>query len=184
MDVVKILRLMLFAWALSSTGPALSQSAVTGDSLTVYVFLHDECKITQYYTPELNRLSGKYKDQHVGFVGVFPNAAASEDRIRTFGKTYGLSFPMLPDPAQKITRQLGATITPEVAVVAAQTGQLIYRGRIDDSYVRVGKRKLKIQHHDLADILENWQNHLRPDQTIETPAIGCFITFTDAQNQN
>lgn len=164
--------------------PGYAQSFEKIDSLGVYIFLHDECMITQYYTPELIRLVKKYQGRPIGFTGYFPNPSTTSDRIDAFGKTYGIVFPLKEDYAKEVTRRFGITITPEVAVQDLRTGQLIYRGRIDDSYVRVGKRKLIIQHHDLEQVIDDWLDRRLPDQTIETRAIGCFITFTDPLIKN
>ncbi len=79
------------------------------------------------------------------------------------------------------------TVTPEVAVWDHRTERLLYRGRIDDSYVRVGKRKLHTQHHELRDIIEGWLRGEVPDELVTTHAIGCYINFNsplDKQSQD
>jgi hypothetical protein len=149
------------------------------DSLTVYVFLLDECVISQFYTPELTRLHEKYKSQRVGFVGYFPNFSSKPDKIDAFGKQYRLAFPLLPDYYKDWTRKFGITVTPEVAVWDHRAGRLLYKGRIDDSYVRVGKRKLHPQHRDLEEVIENWLLNQSAPMTVQTQAIGCFINFSD-----
>jgi peroxiredoxin len=155
------------------------EKPITGDSLTVYVFLHDECKISQFYTPELTRLYETYGSRKVGFVGYFPNATTTAERIEAFGKDYHIAFPLRADYKKDLTRKLGITITPEVAVWDHRTEQQIYRGRIDDSYVRVGKRKTHPQQYDLVGIIEDWLTHPDPQLLVQTKAIGCFINFTD-----
>ena len=155
------------------------RSFPTYDSLTVYVFLNDECKISQFYTPELSRLYDTYGTKKVGFVGYFPNPAADAGRIEAFARDYHLTFPLLEDYQKVQTRKLGITITPEVAVWDHRTGQQIYRGRIDDSYVRVGKRKTHPQHYDLKDIIETWLSYPDPQLLVRTQAIGCLINFTE-----
>ena len=152
---------------------------IPNDSLTVYVFLHDECKISQFYTPELSRLHEIYGSRKVGFVGYFPNASTTVERIEAFAKDYHISFPLQEDYSKDLTRKLGITITPEVAVWDHRTDQQIYRGRIDDSYVRVGKRKTHPQQYDLVGIIEDWLTHPDPQLLVQTQAIGCFINFTD-----
>lgn len=145
----------------------------------MYVFLHDECVISQFFTPELTRLYEKYTAQKVGFVGYFPNSSSTLERIEAFGESYHLTFPLLEDYKKEKTRLYGITITPEVAVVDHRTGSQIYRGRIDDSYVRVGKRKTHPQHYDLEDTIESWRSNESPLLIVQTQAIGCFISFTE-----
>jgi peroxiredoxin len=155
------------------------QVSFSGDSLSVYVFLLDECVICQYYTPELKQLYEKYKDRKVGFTGFFPNTISTPERIEAFGKKYNLDFPLLEDFNKTWTRTFGIMVTPEVAVWDHRENRLLYRGRIDDSYVRVGKRKLHPKSHDLREIIELWLLHQAPPETVQRQAIGCFITFTE-----
>lgn len=146
------------------------------DSLSVYVFLHDECVISQYFTPQLAKLYSTYKDKRVGFTGYFPNNNSTPEDMVSFGDEFGLEFPLLEDYDKKWTRTFGITITPEVAVWDHRRQDLVYRGRIDDSFVRVGKRKLHIQHHDLKDIIDAWIANEELTFT-STRAIGCYISF-------
>jgi thiol-disulfide isomerase/thioredoxin len=174
-----LLYLVLASPLRDGSGSYPPSGSVIGDSLTVYVFLHDECVISQFFTPELTRLFEKYRLKKVGFVGYFPNDATSPDRIKTFGEAYRLEFPLLRDYNKALARKFGITITPEVAVWDHRLDQLIYRGRIDDSYVRVGKRKLHPQHFDLQETIDAWLSGVYPQTLVQTQAIGCFINFTD-----
>ena len=145
------------------------------DSLTIYVFLHDECVISQFYTPLLTELYEKYNDKKIGFIGYFPHFSSKPAQIENFAKKYRLAFPLKQDYYQVLTKKFGITITPEVAVWDHRSDRLVYRGRIDDSYVRVGKRKLHPQHHDLKNVIDEWIVGDVPADTIVTQAIGCFI---------
>jgi len=154
------------------------KAGLYADSLTVYVFLEDECLISQYYTNELTRLYDKYGKNHVGFVGYFPSQTTGPEEIAAFANQFKLAFPLFPDPDKDWTKKFDIKITPEVSVFDHRTDRNIYKGRIDDSYVRVGKRKLHPQAHDLEDIIKAWQLNQTPDSLVQTEAIGCFITFT------
>jgi hypothetical protein len=154
-----------------------TQPVEMSDSLTVYIFLADECVISQFFTIELERLYNMYRSQHVGFVGYFPNTTSTPEKIEAFGQKFGLTFTMLPDHDKSITKSFGITITPEIAIVDHRLDKVIYRGRIDDSYVRVGKRKLHPQSQDMEEMIELWLIHEAPVETVKTQAIGCFISF-------
>lgn len=174
-----LLYLLLLTPQREVSGLFATPDSTVGDSLTVYVFLHDECVISQYFTPELTRLFEKYRSKGVGFVGYFPNAAASHEKMSAFGEAYHLDFPLIQDQFKAMARKLGVTITPEVAVWDHRLDMLIYRGRIDDSYVRVGKRKLHPQHFDLQEAIDGWLLGQYHTGLVQTQAIGCFINFTD-----
>ena len=161
----------------TSTAPARESNDVYSDSLSVYVFLADECVISQFFTLELTRLHHAYRSQRVGFIGYFPNAASTTEKIDGFAEKFGIDFPLLQDHTKTWTRKFGITVTPEVAVYDHRDERLLYRGRIDDSYVRVGKRKLHPQHHDLEEIIDQWLLNQSPPDMVKTQAIGCFISF-------
>lgn len=156
----------------------------TSDSLTVYVFLHDECVISQFFTPQLTTYYNTYQSQKVGFIGYFPNFSTKPAQIEAFGEKYKLDFPLEQDYYKDWTKKFGITVTPEVAVWDHRSDQLVYRGRIDDSYVRVGKRKFHPQHEDLKDIIVSWLAGKKFTDTIETQSIGCFINFSDPFQKN
>lgn len=148
------------------------------DSLTVYIFLQPECVISQYFTPELNELEEEFKDQHVGFVGLFPNPGVSESDLDTFSSTFNIHFPLKLDPGALQAKAMTATITPEVVVMDEARNLKIYQGRINDSYVRVGKRKQHIQSNDLRDLLSKWVSEPGSIAFSQTKSIGCLINFT------
>ena len=173
----------LFSAENAVSNPSHEQHAIYEDSLTVYVFLADQCVISQFFTVELSRLHALYGKQQVGFVGYFPNPSSTPQLIEDFGAKFGIGFPLLQDPDKKLTKNFGITITPEVADYDHRQEQLIYRGRIDDSYVRVGKRKLHPQSHDLQEIIDRWLLNDTPPEMVKTQAIGCFISFGNATEQ-
>jgi len=154
--------------------------ALTSDSLTVYIFLHDECMICQFYTPRLTEFYNQYHAEHVGFVGFFPDPSVRAPEAKAFAEKYGIRFPLKSDFNKVWTKKLGVTVTPEVAVWDHREDRLIYRGRIDDSYVRVGKRKTHIQHEDLKNIIDAWLAGEVPNEMIETQVVGCLINFNDS----
>src|SRR5688500_8863312 len=111
---------MLFLWLLSFFLTTQHQDLHSGDnpakcdSLTVYVFLLDECVISQFYTPLLSQYFEEYKGQKVGFIGYFPNPASKADRIEAFARTYKIDFPLKQDEKQELAKNFGVTVTPEV----------------------------------------------------------------------
>jgi len=170
---------IVISWQSASIAVTGQSKMPLSDSLSVYVFLEDECLISQYYTNELSRLYEKYGKSHVGFVGYFPSSTTGTEEIAAFAARFKLDFTLLPDHDFSWTRKFDITITPEVAVLDHRTNKVIYKGRIDDSYVRVGKRKLHVQKHDLEDMIKAWQLNQTPVSMVQTEAIGCFITFTN-----
>ena len=142
--------------------------------LTVYIFLHESCRISQYYTLTLKALHKEYGNENVQFKGIFPNQSTEEKGMRAFKEKYGLAFPMVFDKDQVLTQRLDAKITPEVIVVNTESQTIIYKGRIDNAYYRVGKRRQVTTTNELKDVLEGAKNGKTLTYKTE-PAIGCYI---------
>ncbi|MEM9723234.1 MAG: hypothetical protein AAGA10_28455 [Bacteroidota bacterium] len=62
------------------------------DSITVYVFLHESCVISQFYPLELGELYEECADDNLNFVGLFPNVSSKPEQIQAFQDTYGIPF--------------------------------------------------------------------------------------------
>ena len=144
------------------------------DSITVYIFLHESCVISQYYTLPLRELQEEYANENVQFIGLFPNFSSKPNKMETFKEKYQIPFELKTDYYHRKKEEFEATVTPEVVVYNESKGQLIYRGRIDDAYARVGKRKRVTTTSELKDVLESIRNN-QPIMVSNTQAIGCFI---------
>ncbi len=110
------------------------------------------------------------------FIGIFPNRYSSEENIEKYKNKYGLPFELKRDYYQTITCKMNAQVTPEVVIYNEKEDEILYQGRIDDSYARVGQKRLFTRNHELRDALEAIKNDL-PVVIKETEAVGCFITF-------
>lgn len=141
---------------------------------TVYVFLGESCPICQYHTLTLNTLSAEYAGKGVAVVGLFPNPDSDSATIDSFRREYQLTFELRKDIGRQYMNRLGATITPQVFVVDETTGIVHYKGRIDDKYTTLGKRKTTPVVPDLKNALDA----LLAGKTVpitETTAVGCYI---------
>ncbi len=144
---------------------------------TLYIFLLDECIICQQYAPLLNSYYDTYKE-NVEFVGLFPNFASKLKGISSFRKKYDVQYPLKTDHYKRQASKYNVKVTPEVVLVDNQNNQVVYQGRIDNGYVRIGKRRRVVTSHELQKALES----ARLDNSswpISTEAIGCFINFKE-----
>ena len=143
--------------------------------ITVYIFLHEDCIISQHYTVALKALYAEYGKEEVRFVGLFPNFSSKQKNIDRFREKYQIPFELKTDYFRTITDKYGATVTPEVVVIDELKGQILYKGRIDDTYFRVGKKRRVTTTSELKDALESIRNGTEILVT-ETTSIGCFIS--------
>ena len=156
----------------------LGTKGIGRDSITVYLFLLDECRICQELAPEINAIHQEYASQKVGFIGLFPNFASKPAGIKKFKKKYKLIMPTKTDYYKKWSHKFNAEILP-TAVVYNETQQKVeYIGAVNDLFYKPGKRKSQASKHYLRDAL----NHVMQGESPEiqsTQAIGCFINFND-----
>ena len=140
----------------------------------IYIFMGETCPVSRHYTLTLKELHTEYASEKLEFIGVFPNRLSTPATIAAFKEKYALPFTCIGDSSHTWVNRLGATITPEV-VVADTSHTAIYRGRIDNTFASLGKRRRIVTAHDLADVLKALKDEKTPAFR-QTQAIGCIIT--------
>lgn len=141
-------------------------------ALTVYVFTTTDCPISNRYAPEIQRLAAKFQ-QNARFVLVYPVPTDTPQMIDAHRLKYAYTIAAMPDRDQQLVKQTGVTVTPEVAVMRG--AQLLYRGRIDDRYVELGRERPAATRHDLEAALDAIVAG-RPVAVKQTRAVGCILS--------
>ena len=141
------------------------------EPIRVLVFTTTDCPISNRYAPEIQRLATKFRGK-AQFVLVYPVAADSPAMIRDHVRKFAYSIDVIRDVDQKLVKQTGVTVTPEVAVMRG--AQLLYRGRIDDRYVELGRERPSPTTRDLDAAIEAALAG-QPITTRETRAVGCML---------
>ncbi|HZK80214.1 MAG TPA: redoxin domain-containing protein [Humisphaera sp.] len=140
----------------------------------VIIFIAVDCPISNGYAPEINRLCKQYESKGLLFYLAYPDGDLTPADAKKHAADYGYTCPALLDRKRELAHRLGATVTPE-AVVVDRDGQVAYRGRIDDLYVALGKRRFEATTHDLRMALDAIVAG-KPVPTPRTTAIGCAIS--------
>src|SRR5580704_2662214 len=146
----------------------LAASDVRG---TAFVFLSSECPISRQYIPELNRLAKTAAERKVAFYGVISDSAATRADAVKFVDEFHVAFPVLFDSSRELAASLGPDHLPE-AFVIDPSGGVQYRGRIDDVYADVDKRRTEPAHRDLLDAITAVGDS-KPVTVPRTEAVGC-----------
>ena len=152
-----------------------SAAGAGASGVTVYIFLAEECPVSQSATLALKELYHKYAGGRIAFAGVFANASSTAESVAQFRQKYEMPFPLQWDDENRLLHLLGARVTPEAFVLDHSTWRVLYRGRIDDSFAGLGQRRQVITAHELQDALDALTTG-RPIAVKETQALGCFIT--------
>ena len=139
----------------------------------VLVFIVSDCPIANSYAPELNRLHSEYDLRGVRMLLIQVDPQLSIEDARRHAQEYQLQPPVVLDKRHHWVQLVGATRTPEAAVLSP-TGDVLYLGRIDDRYVDLGKRREQVTSHDLRNALEAILAG-RPIQHPRSMAVGCII---------
>jgi hypothetical protein len=138
------------------------------------IFVRTDCPISNAYAPQINRLAREFGTKKIAFYIVYTMRDLSPAAARDHVKQYGLICPALIDRKHELVKAVGATVTPEVAIIGPE-GKLIYRGRIDDLYAGLGKQRTVATTHEFRDALDAVVEGREP-AVARAPAVGCAIT--------
>jgi hypothetical protein len=138
--------------------------------IKVAFFLSPTCMICRYYALEMRAVSAEYSDRGVEFIGYAVGPLLNDSLVNSFRGEYKIPFPVRLD--DEMHRKLNATVTPEVFVI--RNDSVMYHGRIDDSFVRVGKQRAHVKNRELRSALEKILQGQQPEVS-HVPAVGCII---------
>ncbi|WKN45020.1 redoxin domain-containing protein [Tunicatimonas pelagia] len=154
-------------------GQELTPHQIRSQAATVVLFMDPECPVTQKYGATLRKLQQEWQDKDVTVVAVYPVVGIDHETIAEFAQDYRYNFTHLPDPQQKLAKQLQANTTPE-AFLLDSLGQVRYRGAIDNWFYELGRYRRVVTEHYVADALTAYLQG-NPISVSKTEAIGCLI---------
>jgi peroxiredoxin len=166
-----------FVFQLRDTQGALHTGAEWSAAKAVVVFFTTtDCPIANSYVAEMNRVHDTYAARGVVFFAVQTDLAIPEADVVQYAREFRYAYPLLLDPRQTLVRYVGASITPQVAILGPD-GKLMYLGRIDDRVADFGKQRQKATVLDLRNSLDAILGG-KPVPHAATKSIGCAITLS------
>jgi len=151
------------------------KTQAASDSISVYIFLSESCPICQNQTLVLRQLYSEYSAKGISFTGLFPNQEYStKESIEKFKAKYQLVFELKRDEGQRMVKKFAATTNPQIFVINKATQQVLYKGKINNGFENIGKKRAVITEHYLRDALESIL-HQKPIAIKETQPVGCYI---------
>jgi len=139
----------------------------------VLLFITTDCPIANGYVPEINALAKHFADAPVRFFAIQVDPELTRAEARKHAKEFGITVPVLLDSKHELVCATGVTHTPEVAVLLAD-GTIAYRGRIDDRYPSLGKKRPVAGKTELRDAI----SAIVAGEKVQVPrteAVGCSI---------
>ena len=117
-----------------------TQAEWAAQKAVVLYFVTVDCPVANGYVPEMNRIHDAYAGRGVAFFAVQAEPGVAEATVARYARDYHYAYPLLLDPTQLLVRHVGATITPQVAVLSPQ-GNLLYLGPVDNRVEDFGKQR-------------------------------------------
>ena len=154
-------------------GAAVEPLADTGQKATVFFFVLHDCPVANGYAPEIIRITSEYAAKGVRCFVVYAESDLTPEQAREHARDYGYKSGALLDPQHLLVKAAGATVSPEAAVLSP-SGEVLYRGRIDDRVADFGKHRVEPTRRDLRLALDAILA-VKPVSTRLTKAIGCYI---------
>ena len=154
-------------------GATIQPLADSGQRATVFFFIMHECPVANGYAPEISRVMTEYGAKGVRCFVVYVESDLVPEKARQHARDYGYKSGALLDPRHLLVKAAGATISPEAAVFSP-SGEVLYRGRIDDRVADFGKRRVEPTRRDLRLALDAILAG-KPLQARLTKAVGCYI---------
>jgi thiol-disulfide isomerase/thioredoxin len=164
---------ILFAAVFALCAHAAKSPLDSKAKVVVFVFVSSECPISNKFAPELERLSHKFPTNEVAFILIYPNQSDTESKVKEHRREYRLTGNFLRDPKHNLVKKAGVTVTPEAAVFD-ELRNVVYRGRVNDQYLALGKGRPQPTQHDLEDAIAAVLDGKKPNQS-RTEAVGCFV---------
>jgi ribosomal protein L18 len=175
---------VLFAAALELKGIAggVLRPLEPAGTANVLVFLATDCPIANGYAPEIQRVCAAYAPRGVQCQLIYEDVGVTSEAVRAHMTEFRYAdIPAAMDADGAVAVRVGATVTPEVAVVD-RSGRVRYHGRIDNQYASLGRPRRAVTVHDLSAALDALLAG-RPIAEPVTQPIGCVIVGPDVRRR-
>ncbi|MEM7515724.1 MAG: redoxin family protein [Planctomycetota bacterium] len=150
-------------------GPAPWQAG----RISVAFFITTDCPIANAYAPEISKIASDHAEGDFDFYLVHVDPDLTENAAAQHASDYALELTRLFDRDHRLVKSLGVTVTPEVCIVGPEA-ELLYRGRIDDLFPALGKKRWPPRTRDLRVALEALAQDLPVPEPWEQ-AVGCLL---------
>ncbi len=155
----------------------MSTASLGSDSISVYIFMLDDCPICQSYAPKLRYVHKEYGKAY-NIEMVFPNLSSKPEKIAYFKEKYQITLPHKTDYFKSLVKKFDIKVTPEVVVYDHRSDTVLYKGRIDNEFEELGRRRKVVTTNELEEVLvflQKGEYKIFPFTT----SIGCFIEWND-----
>ncbi len=140
---------------------------------TLLFFVLHDCPKANALAPEMSRLAAFGAERGVRTLVVYAEPTLEAAAAAAHAAEYGFQMPVVLDIALHLATAVGATATPEAALVAAD-GAVVYRGALNDRIAPGGVLRAEAGEHYVRDAIEAVAAG-KPVAVALTKAQGCHI---------
>ena len=153
-------------------GRPCSPLLLSGSKANVVIFITNDCPIANAYAPEIQSIMKDYSPRGAAFFLVHVDPDLDREKAKEHAADFGYQCRILRDPKHLLVKRLEAEMTPEAFVISA--GGVAYRGRIDDLFADLGKKRRQARNLDLRNALDAVLAG-KPVPHPRRDAVGCYI---------
>lgn len=113
------------------TGEEVVLSNHTEELVAIYI-QGNGCPIARLGSHDYREVINQFSDKSISFYMLNTSIQDSAEAIIREESEFGFAVPILKDSTQSVAKALGVTRTAEVFVLRPQTGEVVYRGPIND----------------------------------------------------
>ncbi|GAA5021017.1 hypothetical protein GCM10011506_03580 [Marivirga lumbricoides] len=108
-------------------------------TIHVWVFLDVHCPLSPFYSNIINDYQKEFLKDSVIFYAVFPKEESNSTQVKLFAEKHSLQVKVVGDPELELSQRFNVTVVPEAFVTKDE--EVLYRGKIDNSFEAVGERR-------------------------------------------
>ncbi len=162
----------------SVDGKAYSDKDFKGTKALVIMFICNHCPYVQAIEDRIIALARDLQPKGANFVAICSNDPNDypEDSLPNLKKQWikkKYPFPYLHDESQEVAKCFKAICTPDFFVYNSKK-QLVYRGRLDNSW----KDPSKVTHEEMREAIESLLQNRLVSKT-QHPSMGCSIKWKE-----
>lgn len=156
-----------------TTGKSVGLSDFAEKKLVILFSMGTGCPISNLYLPDLIAAQQKFGGEFLQIIGINSQAGDTREEVAEHARKFGLNFPVLCDPDQRLADMLGIQRTSETFLLDQQR-VIQYHGRIDDRNSYTTKRD-KPEREDLREAAKELLDG-KPVSVSTTAVEGCLIS--------
>ena len=100
--------------------------SLMGKKGAVIIFIATKCPVSNAYNDRMEKLAQDYKAKGVNVIGINANNTEPAAEVKAHAADKHLTFTILKDDGNKLADRLGATRTPEDALLAFRRRQNVH----------------------------------------------------------